>query len=140
MITMSDFTTEQLKVIVGFGMNVIKEELEERIEFENKTKFPISIGDYFFNEFEQCVYRITNVTCDKINYELVSIHKKSIISSYNSWVDRDSHEFDSMVRIDKEKFDAIQKIANSYETESHELKLSAIKSANNIFCTIKLNK
>ena len=137
MITMSDFTTEQLKAIVGFGMNVIKEELEERYEMENKTKFPISIDDYFFNEFEQCVYRITNVTYDKINYEVVTIHKRSIISSYNSWVDRDSHDFDSMVRIDKEKFDAIQKIAKNYETGIQELKLSTIKSANNIFCTIK---
>ena len=137
MITMSDFTTEQLKAIVGFGMNVIKEELEERYEMENKTKFPISIDDYFFNEFEQCVYRITNVTYDKINYEVVTIHKRSIISSYNSWVDRDSHDFDSMVRIDKEKFDAIQKIAKNYETESQELKLSTIKSANNMFCTFK---
>lgn len=137
MITMSDFTTEQLKVIVCFGMNVIKEELEERLEFENKTKFPISIDDYFFNEFEKCVYRITNVTYNKINYELVRVHKQSINSSYNSWVDRDSHDFDSMVRIDKEKFDAIQKIAKNYETESQELKLSTIKSANNIFCTFK---
>ena len=137
MITMSDFTTEQLKAIVGFGMNVIEEELGERLEFENKTKFPISIGDYFFNEFEQCVYRITNVTYDKINYELVRVHKNSIISSYNSYVDRDSHDFDSMVRIDKEKFDTIQKIAKDYETEIQELKLSTIKSANNIFCTIK---
>ena len=137
MITMSDFTTEQLKAIVGFGMNVIEEELGERLEWENKNKFPISIGDYFFNEFEQCVYRITNVTYDKINYELVRVHKKSIISSYNSYVDRDSHDFDSMVRIDKEKFDTIQKIAKDYETEIQELKLSTIKSANNIFCTIK---
>ena len=137
MITMSDFTTEQLKAIVGFGMNIIKEELEERLEFENKTKFPISIGDYFFNEFEQCVYRITNVTHDRINYEFVRVMEKSIISSYNSWVDRDSHDFDSMVRIDKEKFDAIQKIAKDYETGIKELKLSTIKSANNIFCNIK---
>ena len=137
MITMSDFTTEQLKAIVGFGMNVIKEELEERLEFENKAKISISIGDYFFNEFEQSVYRITNVTYDKINYELVRVHKKSIISSYNSYVDRDSHDFDSMVRIDKEKFDAIQKIAKNYETGIQELKLSSIKSANNIFCNIK---
>lgn len=137
MITMSDFTTEQLKAIVCMGMDVIKEVLEERLEMENKTKFPISIGDYFFNEYERCVYRITNVTHDKINYELVSIHKKSIISSYNSWVDRDSHDFDSMVRIDKEKFDAIQKIVKNYETESQELRLSVIKSANNIFCTFK---
>lgn len=137
MVVMSDFTNEQLKAIVAFGIDTIKEELEERIEIENKTKFPISIGDYFFNEFEQCVFRITNVTCDKINYELVSIHKKSIISSYNSWVDRDSHEFDSMVRIDKEKFDAIQKIAKNYETESQELKLSTIKSANNIMSSVK---
>ena len=137
MITMSDFTTEQLKAIVGFGMNIIEEELEERLEFENKAKFSISIGDYFFNEFEQSVYRITNVTYDKINYELVRVHKKSIISSYNSYVDRDSHDFDSMVRIDKEKFDAIQKIAKNYETGIQELKLSSIKSANNIFCNIK---
>ena len=137
MITMSDFTTEQLKAIVAFGIDKIKEELEERIEIENKTKFPISIGDYFFNEFEQCVFRITNVTNDRINYEFVRVMEKSIISSYNSWVDRDSHEFDSMVRIDKEKFDAIQKIAKNYETESQELKLSTIKSANNMFCTIK---
>lgn len=137
MITMSDFTTEQLKAIVGFGMNIIKEELEERIEIENKTKFPISIGDYFFNEFEQCVFRITNVTNDRINYEFVRVMEKSIISSYNSWVDRDSHDFDSMVRIDKEKFDAIQKIAKNYETGVQELKLSSIKFANNIFRTIK---
>lgn len=137
---MSDFTTEQLKAIVGFGINIIKEELEERLEFENKTKFPISIGDYFFNEFEQCVYRITNVTHDKVNYELVCIHKKSIISSYNSWVDRDSHDFDSMVRIDKEKFDAIQKIAKDYETGIQELKFSSIKSANNIMSSIRKNK
>ena len=137
MITMSDFTTEQLKAIVGFGMNIIEEELEERLEFENKAKFSISIGDYFFNEFEQCVYRITNVTHDRINFEFVRVHKKSIISSYNSYEDRDSHDFDSMVRIDKEKFDAIQKIAKDYETGIQELKLSAIKSANNIFCTIK---
>ena len=137
MITMSDFTTEQLKAIVGFGINTIKEELEERLEFENKTKFPISIGDYFFNEYEQCVYRITNVTYDKINYELVKVNKQSIINSYNSWVDRDSHDFDSMIRIDKEKFDSIQKIAKNYETESRELRLSTIKSANNIFCDIK---
>lgn len=137
MITMSDFTTEQLQAIVGFGMNIIKEELEERLEFENKTKFPISIGDYFFNEFEQCVFRITNVTNDRINYEFVRVMEKSIISSYNSWVDRDSHDFDSMVRIDKEKFDAIQKIANNYEMGVQELKLSSINSANNIFRTIK---
>lgn len=137
MITMSDFTTEQLKAIVGFGMNVIEEELGERLEWENKNKFPISIGDYFFNEYEQCVYHITNVTHNRINYELASVHEKSIISSYNSYVYRDSHDFDSMVRIDKEKFNAIQKIAKNYETESRELKLSAIKSANNIFCTIK---
>lgn len=137
MITISDFTTEQLKAIVGFGMNVIEEELGERLEWENKNKFPISIGDYFFNEYEQCVYRITNVTYDKINYELVAIHKRSIISSYNSWVDRDSHDFNSMVRIDKEKFDAIQKIAKNYKTEIQELRLSVIKSANDIFCNIK---
>lgn len=138
MITMSDFTTEQLKAIVCFGMNVIKEELEERLEFENKTKFPISIDDYFFNEFEKCVYRITNVTCDKINYEMVAVPINArIVSSYISWVDRDSHNFDSMVKIDKEKFDAIQKIAKDYETGIQELKFSSIKSANNIFCTIK---
>ena len=137
MITMSDFTTEQLKAIVGFGMNIIKEELEERLEFENKTKFPISIGDYFFNEFEQCVYRITNVTHDRINYELVRVMEKSIISSYNSWVDRDSHDFDSMVRIDKETFDKIQKIIKDYEIKSNELKLSSIKSAHNIMSSIK---
>ena len=137
MITMSDFTNEQLKAIVAFGIDKIKEELEERIEIENKTKFPISIGDYFFNEFEQCVFRITNVTNDRINYEFVSVMEKSIISSYNSWVDRDSHDFDSMVRIDKEKFDAIQKIAKNYEKGVQELKLSSIKFANNIFRTIK---
>ena len=137
MITMSDFTTEQLKAIVDFGMRTIKEVLEDRLEAENKTKFPISIDDYFFNEYEQCVYRITNVTHNKISYELVSVHKKSIISSYNSWVDRDSHDFDSMVKIDKEKFEAIQKIAKNYEVESQELKLSTIKSANNMFCTFK---
>lgn len=137
MITMSDFTTEQLKAIVDFGMRTIKEVLEDRLEAENKTKFPILIDDYFFNEYEQCVYRITNVTHNKINYELVSVHKKSIISSYNSWVDRDSHDFDSMVKIDKEKFEAIQKIAKNYEVESQELKLSTIKSANNMFCTFK---
>ena len=137
MITMSDFNNEQLKAIVAFGIDKIKEELEERIEIENKTKFPISIGDYFFNEFEQCVFRITNVTNDRINYEFVSVMEKSIISSYNSWVDRDSHDFDSMVRIDKEKFDAIQKIAKNYETGVQELKLSSIKFANNIFRTIK---
>ena len=137
MITMSDFTNEQLKAIVAFGIDKIKEELEERIEIENKTKFPISIGDYFFNEFEQCVFRITNVTNDRINYEFVRVMEKSIISSYNSWVDRDSHDFDSMVRIDKEKFDAIQKIAKNYETGVQELKLSSIKFANNIFRIIK---
>ena len=137
MITMSDFTNEQLKAIVAFGIDKIKEELEERIEIENKTKFPISIGDYFFNEFEQCVFRITNVTNDRINYEFVRVMEKSIISSYNSWVDRDSHDFDSMVRIDKEKFDAIQKIAKNYEMGVQELKLSSINSANNIFRTIK---
>ena len=138
MITMSDFTTEQLKAIVGFGMNVIKEELEERLEFENKTKFPISIGDYFFDEFEQCVYRITNVTYDRINFEFVRVHENySIISSCNSYVDRDSHNFDSMVRIDKEKFDSIQKIAKDYKIGIKELKFSSIKSANDIFCNIK---
>ena len=137
MITMSDFTTEQLKAIVGFGMNVIEEELGERLEWENKNKFPISIGDYFFNEYEQCVYHITNVTHNRINYELARVHEKSIISSYNSYVYRDSHDFDSMVRIGKEKFDIIQKIAKNYETESRELKLSTIKSAKDIFCTIK---
>lgn len=137
MITMSDFTTEQLKAILAFGIDKIKGELEERIEIENKTEFPISIGDYFFNEFEQCVYRITNVTNDRIHYELVRVMEKSIISSYTSWDDRDSHDFDSMVRIDKEKFDAIQKIAKNYETGVQELKLSSIKSANNIFRTIK---
>lgn len=137
MYTMSDFTTEQLKAIVGFGMNIIKEELEERLEMENKTKFPVSIDDYFFNEYERCVYHITNVTYDRINYELASVHEKSIISSYNSWVDRESHDFDSMMRIDKEKFDEIQKIAKNYEVESQELKLSTIKSANNMFCTFK---
>lgn len=63
--------------------------------------------------------------------------EKSIISSYNSWVDRDSHDFDSMVKIDKEKFDAIQKIAKNYEMGVQELKLSSINSANNIFRTIK---
>lgn len=140
MITMSDFTTEQLKAIVGFGMNIVEEELEERLEMENKTKFPVSIDDYFFNEYERCVYRITNVTYDRINYELAIVHEKSIISSYNSWVDRESHDFDSMVRIDKEKFDEIQKIAKNYEVESQELKSSSIKSADNIFCTIKHNK
>ena len=137
MITMSDFTNEQLKAIVAFGIDKIKEELEERIEIENKTKFPISIGDYFFNEFEQCVYRITNVSIDKICYELVRVHSRSIISSYNSYVDRDSHDFDSMVRIDKNIFDKIQNIAKNYEIKSNELKLSSIKFANNIFCTIK---
>lgn len=137
MYTMSDFTTEQLKAIAGFGMNIIKEELEERLEMENKTKFPISIDDYFFNEYERCVYHITNVTHDRINYELASVHEKSIISSYNSWVDRESHDFDSMARIDKEKFDEIQKIVKNYEVESQELKLSTIKSANNMFCAFK---
>ena len=29
---MSDFTTEQLKAIVAFGIDTIKEELEERLE------------------------------------------------------------------------------------------------------------
>ncbi len=137
---MSDFTTEQLKAIVGFDMNTFIEELKERMEIENKIKFPISIGDYFFNEFEQCVYRITNVTHDKINYELVRAHKNSIISSYRSYVDRDSHDFDSMVKTDKEKFEAIQKIAKNYETESRELRLSSVKSANNIMSSIRKNK
>ena len=140
MYTMSDFTTEQLKAIVGFGMNIINEELEERLEMENKTKFPISIDDYFFDDYEGCVYRITNVTHGRINYELAIVHEKSIISSYNSWVDRETHDFDSMVRIDKEKFDEIQKIAKNYEVENRELKSSSIKSADNIFCTIKQNK
>lgn len=134
---MSDFTTEQLKTIVAFGIDTIKEELEERLEIENKNNFPIKADDYFFNESDQTVYRITNVSIDKICYELVRVHSRSIISSYNSYVDRDSHDFDSMVRIDKEKFDAIQKIAKNYETGVQELKLSSIKFANNIFRTIK---
>ena len=134
---MSDFTTEQLKTIVAFGIDTIKEELEERLEIENKNNFPIKADDYFFNESDQTVYRITNVSIDKICYELVRVHSRSIISSYNSYVDRDSHDFDSMVRIDKEKFDAIQKIAKNYETCVQELKLSSINSANNIFRTIK---
>ena len=92
--------------------------MEERLEFENKTKFPISIGDYFFNEFEQCVYRITNVTYNKINYELVRVHKKSITSSYNSWVDRDSHNFDSMVRIDKKNLMQFKKLLRITKQES----------------------
>lgn len=133
----SDFTTEQSKAIVDFGINTIEEELEERLEFENKIKFPISIGDYFFDEFEQCVYRITNVTYDRINFEFIGISKQSIISSCNSYVDRDSHKFDLMIRINKEKFDAIQKIVENYKIERQKLRLSIIKAANNIFCTIK---
>lgn len=134
---MSDFTTEQLKTIVAFGIDTIKEELEERLEIENKNNFPIKADDYFFNESDQTVYRITNVSIDKICYELVRVHSRSIISSYNSYVDRDSHDFDSMVRIDKNIFDKIQNIAKNYEIKSNELKLSSIKSSNNIFRTIK---
>lgn len=138
MITMSDFTTEQLKAIVSLGINNIKEELEERLETENKVNFPIEVGDYFFNESEQSVYRITNVTYDRINYELVRVHKSwSIMSGYNSYIEREYHNFDSMVRIDKEKFDAIQNIAKNYEIECNKLKLSSIKSANNILSSIK---
>lgn len=137
MVLMSDFTTEQLKAIAAFGIDTIKEELEERLMIEDKNNFPIKTDDYFFDEFDQTVYRITNVSIDKICYELVRVHPRSIISSYNSYVDRDSHDFDSMVRIDKEKFDAIQKIAKNYEIKSNELKLSSIKSANNIMSSIK---
>lgn len=112
--------------------------MDEKLKFENKTKFPILIDDYFFDEFERCVYRITNVTYDRINFEFVRVHESySIISSCNSYVDRDSHKFDSMVRTDKEKFDSIQKIAKDYKIGIKELKFSSIKSANNIFCTIK---
>ncbi len=137
MVAMSDFTNEQLKVIIDFGIDKIKEELEERLEIEDKENFPIKADDYFLNEYERCVYRITNVTHDRIHYEVATIHKRSINSSYNSYVDRDSHDFDSMVRIDKETFDKIQKIIKDYETKSNELKLSSIKSANNIMSSIK---
>ena len=134
---MSDFTTEQLKAIAAFGIDKIKEELEERLMIEDKNNFPIKADDYFFDEFDQTVYRITNVSIDKICYELVRVYSRSIISSYNSYVDRDSHDFDSMVRIDKNIFDRIQNIAKNYEIKSNELKLSSIKSANNIMSSIK---
>lgn len=140
MVVMSDFTTEQLKAIVGMGMNVIKEELKERFDVENKFKFPIEVGDYFFNESEQNVYRITNVTYDRINYELARVHNRSIISSYNSYVDRDFHDFDSMVKTDKKTFDLIQNIAKNYEIESNELKRSAVKSANDILSVYSKKK
>ena len=136
MVLMSDFTTEQLKAIAAFGIDTIKEELEERLMIEDKNNFPIKADDYFFDEFDQTVYRITNVSIDKICYELVRVHPRSIISN-NSYVDIDSHDFDSMVRIDKEKFDAIQKIAKNYEIKNNELKLSSIKSTNNIMSSIK---
>lgn len=137
MVLMSDFTNEQLKAIMAFGIDKIKEELEERLEIEDKKNFPIKADDYFLNEYEQCVYRITNVTYDRIHYEVSTIHKRLILSSYNSYVDRDSHDFDSMVRIDKETFDKIQKIIKDYEIKSNELKLSSIKSAHNIMSSIK---
>lgn len=134
---MSDFTTEQLKAIVAFGIDTIKEELEERLEIEDKNNFPIKVGDYFFNGLEQNVYRITDVSIDKIHYELVVVHSRSIISSYNSYVYRDSHNFDSMIRIDKNIFNSIQNIAKDYEIKSNDLKLSSVKSANNIMSSIK---
>ena len=137
MVIMSDFTTEQLKAIVAFGIDTIKEELEERLEIEDKNNFPIKVGDYFFNESEENVYRITDVSIDKIRYELVVVHSMSIISSYNSYVYRDSHNFDSMIRIDKNIFNSIQNIAKNYEIKSNELKLSSVKSANNIMSSIK---
>lgn len=137
MVVMSDFTNEQLKAIVAFGIDTIKEELKERLEIEDKENFPIKADDYFLNEYEHCVYRITNVTRDRIHYEVSTIHKRLILSSYNSYVDRDSHDFDSMVKIDKETFDKIQKIIKDYEIKSNELKLSSIKSAHNIMSSIK---
>ena len=137
MVLMSDFTNEQLKAIMAFGIDKIKEELEERLEIEDKENFPIKADDYFLNEYERCVYRITNVTHDRIHYEVAQIHEKSIVSTHNSYDYRDSHEFNSMVRIDKETFDKIQKIIKDYEIKSKELKLSSIKSANNIMSSIK---
>ena len=137
MVMMSDFTTEQLKAIIAFGIETIQEVLEERLEEENKKNFPIKVGDYFFDELEQSVCRITNVSIDKIYYEFVRVHSRSIISSYNSYVDRDSHNFDSMIKIDKNIFDSIQNIAKNYEIKSNELKLSSVKSANNIMSSIK---
>ena len=138
MVVMSDFTTEQLKTIVAFGIDTIKEELEERLEIENKNNFQIKADDYFFDELEQSVYRITNLSIDKICYELVRVHSRSIISSYNSYVDRDSHNFDSMVKIDKNIFNSIQNIAKNYEIKSNELKLSSVKAANNIMSSINI--
>ena len=137
MTTMSDFTTEQLKAIIAFGIDTIREELEERLEIENKNNFPIKAGDYFFDKLEQSVYRITNVSIDKIYYELVRIHPRAIISSYNSYTYRDSHNFDSMLRIDKNSFDSIQNIAKNYETKINELKLVSVKSMNDIISSIK---
>ena len=136
MITMSDFTTEQLKAILDFGIDKIKEELEERIEIENKTKFPIFVGDCFFNEEEQSVYKITNKSNNRIFYEMVRVHQKQICF-YNSFEEIEYHDFDSMVKVDKEIFDTFHRIAKNYETELQELKMSSINSANNIFRTIK---
>lgn len=137
MVVMSDFTNEQLKAIVAFGIDTIKKELKERLEIEDKENFPIKVDDYFLNEYEQCVYHIINVTHSIIYYEFAQINKNSIVSSRNSYDYRDSHDFNSMVRIDKETFDKIQKIIKDYEIKSNELKLSSIKSANNIISSIE---
>ena len=136
MVVMSDFTNEQLKGIVAFGIDTIKDELVERIENENKTKFPVFVGDCFFNEEEQSVYKITNKSNNRIFYEMVRVHQKQICF-YNSFEDIEYHNFDSMVKVDKEIFDAFHRIAENYETGLQELKLSSIKSANNIMSSVK---
>lgn len=137
MITMSDFTIEQLKAIVSLGIENIKEELEERLEIENKKGFPIKVGDCFFDEESRSVYMIESVFYDKIYYKMARVDLRHIFSEYNSFVDRDYHNFDLMIKIEKDMFYLIQDIAKNYEKESNELRLSTINSANNIFNSFK---
>ena len=137
MITVSDFTTEQLKAIVSLGIENIKEELEERLEIENKKGFPIKVGDCFFDEESRSVYMIESVFYDKIYYKMARVYSKHIFSEYNSFVNRDNHNFELMIKIEKDMFNLIQGIAKAYETESNKLRLSTVDSANNIFNSIK---
>ena len=88
MVTMSDYTTEQLKEIVSLGVDYFKEILEERLESQNKLSFPIQVGDCFFDE-ECSVFQIIKLIDDKIYYQVVTLCERSI-NLHNSYIEKES--------------------------------------------------
>ena len=127
MVLMSDFTTEQLKAIAAFGIDTIKEELEERLMIEDKNNFPFKTGDVIYTKCVDDNFLLKIKKIDKRNNNVVAdeiiLRDDGSFGFYNDeWYDiitTSCHEYTKIE--DSEIFENLLKIINKYNDDLQQL-------------------